>query len=84
MLTQMAGEPQQTEGVLKLHLFWLDPLRQGSPLRLRGFFAGLAQLKIGAVLAKQEVNLLACFGVLANGFRPLGLLAQNQFGLVGI
>ena len=35
-------------------------------------------------MAEEQVDRLAAFRVLTQGFRPLGLLAQQQLGLVGI
>ena len=84
VLPEEARQPQQSDGVLQAELLGLGPLGQGGPLRLGVGVAHLAPLHVGAVLAKEQIHLLAGFRVFAQGLGAIGLLLENQLGLVGI
>ena len=84
MLTQKAGQPQQAEGIVQGEGFRADPLGQGGALRFGDLITHLTPLEVGAVLAKQEIDLLAGFRVFADRFRAVGLLLEDQLSLLGI
>ena len=84
MLPQLAGEPQQAEGILQRHLLGFAAFRQGGPLRLGGGLTGLTELEIGPVLPEQQVDGLAGFRVDPDRFRAIGLLLENQLGPIRI
>ena len=54
------------------------------PLGFGGLLAGLTALHVGAVLAKQQIDRLAGGGIFTEAFRAIGLLLEQQFGLIAI
>ena len=84
MFAQLAGQAQQAEGGLQAELLRLDPLRQRGAFRLGYRLAHLAQLQVGAVLAKQQEDVLAALRIDADRLRAFGLVAQDELGLLRV
>ena len=65
MLTQLARQAQQPEGILQAELLRLHALGQRRPLGLGILVAHLTTLHVGPVLTEQQINQIAGLRIFA-------------------
>ena len=84
MFTEKTRQAEQSEGILQGEIFRLLPLGQRRALGLGILITHLAPLHVRAVLTEEQVDQIPRFGILTDGFGAVGLLFEDQFGLLFI
>ena len=84
MFTEKTRQTEQSEGILQGEILRLLPLGQRRTFGLGVLITHLAPLHVRAVLTEEQVDQIPRFRILTDGFGAVGLLFEDQFGLLFI